>query len=155
MGVKMIDWYTDEDISIKFDKEPNLSIRYPEPYMNDTEIKDIKKYPFICNKKLLVRIVDKNEPMVYEFTIPEGYKWDGATIPRLAWFFVGSKTDNRFLVPSLVHDVLCENHDYVDEDRYLSTIAFERLLFVSKVNPLTRWLMKHSVDNAQKLIGNW
>ena len=55
---------------------------------------------------------------------------------------MGAKTDPRFLVPSLIHDVLCENHDYIDNDRYLSSVVFERLLYVSNVNPVSRCLLK-------------
>ena len=77
------------------------------------------------------------------------------TIPRVFWRLIGPKTDNRFLVPSLIHDVLCENHDYIDDDRYFSTIVFERLLYVSKVNAFNRWMIKHSVDNFQKVAGGW
>ena len=98
-------------------------------------------------------IVDEIEQEQYEFLIPQYYTWDGATIPRMFWRLIGSKSDNRFLVPSLIHDVLCENHDYIDSQRYLSTIIFERLLYVSKVNAFNRWMIKHSVDNFQKFCG--
>ena len=53
----------------------------------------------------------------------------------------------------MVHDTLCENHHYIDGDRYLSTIVFERLLSVGGVGSFKRWLMKHSVDNFQKFCG--
>ena len=71
------------------------------------------------------------------------------------FYITYKKYDNRFLIPSLIHDVLCENHNYIDDDRYFSTIVFERLLFVSRVNPLNRWIIKHSVDNYQKMFGGW
>ena len=152
---QMIKWYEDEEIGIFFDRIPNLNVQYTMPWMSAEEVKKINKKPFINNKKLEVKIIDFINSETYKFTIEEGYTWDGATIPRMFWRLIGSKTDNRFLVPSLTHDVLCENHNYVDGDRYLSTIVFERLLYVSKVNPFSRWMMKHSVDNAQKIIGGW
>ena len=148
-------WYCDEEIGIIFDKVPNLTIRFASPWMSEEEVKEINKKPFICNEEFRVILQDKIEQEAYEFYIPAGYIWDGATIPRIFWRLIGSKSDNRFLVPSLVHDVLCENHDYIDSDRYFSTIIFERLLYVSKDNPVSRWMMKHSVDNAQKIIGGW
>ena len=114
-------------------------------------------YDFInikkIDKKVMASRLDEIEQEQYEFLIPKGYTWDGATIPRMFWRLIGSKSDNRFLVPSLVHDVLCENHDYIDNQRYLSTIIFERLLYVSKVNAFNRWMIKHSVDNFQKFCG--
>ena len=149
----MITWYCDEELAIKFDKEPDVSMRFILPWVTEEEVKEIYKKPFINNKELRVVIEDRIEQEIYEFTIPEWYTWDGATIPRAFWRLIGSKTDNRFLVPSLIHDVLCENHDYIDGNRYLSTIVFERLLYVSKVNAFNRWMIKHSVDNFQKFCG--
>ena len=148
-------WYEDEEIAIRFDKTPDVNIRYVLPLASDDEVKDINKKPFICNAELYVELVDKILGATYDFVIPKDYTWDGATIPRMFWRLIGAKTDNRFLVPSLIHDVLCENHDYIDDDRYFSTCVFERLLFVSRVNPVSRCLIKHSVDNFQKVFGGW
>ena len=146
----MIEWYADNDIKIIFDKEPDLNILYVMPWMDKEEAKEINKKPFINNTELNVILIDEIEQETYQFTIPKNYRWDGASIPRAFWRLIGSKTDNRFLVPSLIHDVLCENHDYINSDRYFSTCVFERLLYVSKVNAFSRWMIKHSVDNFQK-----
>jgi hypothetical protein len=149
----MIEWYADDEIKIIFDKVPELNVQFVMPWMTPEQVKEINKKPFICEEELRVIIVDEIEQEQYEFLIPKGYTWDGATIPRMFWRLIGSKSDNRFLVPSLIHDVLCENHDYIDNQRYLSTIIFERLLYVSKVNAFNRWMIKHSVDNFQKFCG--
>lgn len=149
----MIEWYADDELKIIFDKVPDLDVQFVMPWMTDEQIKEINEKPFICEEELRVIIVDEIEQETYEFLIPKGYTWDGATIPRVFWRLIGSKSDNRFLVPSLIHDVLCENHDYIDNQRYLSTIIFERLLYVSKVNAFNRWMIKHSVDNFQKFCG--
>ena len=151
----MITWYEDDEIGIYFDKIPDLRMQYVMPWMTDEQKKEINKKPFICLEKLKVKIVDFIDYENYEFEIKDDYTWDGATIPRAFWRLIGSKTDNRFLVPSLIHDVLCENHDYIEGNRYLSTIVFERLLYVSEVNAFNHWMIKHSVDNFQKLFGNW
>lgn len=151
----MIIWYADDEITIKFDKEPDVDIRFPGHKMTKEQVEEINKKPFICEEELKVILVDEIEQETYEFTIPEGYCWDGASIPRALWRLIGPKTDQRFLIPSLIHDVLCENHDYIDNDRYFSTCVFERLLYVSRVNPINRWMMKHSVDNYQKIFGGW
>ena len=150
----MITWYSDEETGILFDKVPNVTIRYVTPFTTDEEKKAINKKPFINLTDLKVVLQDKVLQENYEFIIPKNYVWDGASIPRVFWRLIGSKTDNRFLIPSLIHDVLCENHDYIDNDRYFSTCVFERLLYVSKVNPVSRWTIKHSVDNFQKFC-NW
>ena len=146
-------WYSDDELEIVFNKTPDLDIRFIMPCMTKAEINEINKKPFICEKDLFVTLKDKVQQVTYEFLIPKGYTWDGATIPRIFWRLIGSKSDNRFLVPSLIHDVLCENHDYIDDNRYFSTIVFERLLYVSKVNAFSRWMIKHSVDNFQKFCG--
>jgi len=153
--MEQIIWYKDEEIEIVFDKVPNLTIRFASPWMSKEEVKEINKKPFICNEELRVTLQDKVEQESYEFLIPAHYAWDGATIPRIFWRLIGSKSDNRFLVPSLIHDVLCENHDYIDSDRYFSTVVFERLLYVAGVGGFKRWMMKHSVDNFQKICGKW
>ena len=147
-------WYKDEEIGIFFDEIPDVSIRYSNHLSTKEEIEDINLKPFILNKDLYVYLDNHLKEENFSFFVPMSYKWDGASIPRFFWRLIGSKTDTRFLIPSLVHDVLCENHDYVDGDRYFSTIVFERLLYVSNVNPFSRWLIKHSVDNYQKFC-NW
>lgn len=146
----MIQWYVDDEIGIFFSEEPKVCIRYIHGNETKEEKEQINKKPFINRTELKVLLIDYVESEKYEFTIPKDYTWDGASIPRMFWRLIGPKTDPKFLIPSLIHDQLCENHDYVDGDRYFSTCVFERLLFVSGVNPVSRWMMKHSVDNFQK-----
>ena len=150
---EMIEWYKDEEIGIFFDRVPKVTIRYATPSSSKEEIKAINKKPFINLADLEVLLIDYITGEEYRFEVFEGYTWDGASIPRMFWRLIGSKTDPRFLIPSMIHDVLCENHDYVQSDRYFATIVFERLLYVSKVNPFARWTIKHSVDNFQKFCG--
>jgi len=147
---EFVEWYQDNLIGIYFDKIPYVSMRYVLPSMTDREKKSISKYPFINKQELNVSLYDYTKDKKYAFTIPKNYTWDGATIPRLFWRLIGAKTDNKFLIPSLIHDVLCENHCYVNNDRYFADKVFERLLDVSEVSPFVRWLMFHSVDNFQK-----
>ena len=146
----MKEWYNDDELTILFSDIPKVNVKYIQPNMDKIEKELIEKLPFENKKELRVILIDKTTINEYEFTIPKGYCWDGATIPRIFWRLIGAKTDPKFLIPSLVHDVLCENHNYINNDRYFSTIVFERLLYVSEVNSLSRWLIKHSVDNYQK-----
>lgn len=145
----MIEWYKDKNLLIEFSDKPQVAMRYVLPSTPKEEKERIEKRPFINKRNLGVHIVDK-DGFHYNFTIPKDYCWDGASIPRMFWRLIGAKTDSRFLIPSLIHDVLCENHEYVEENRYLADKVFERLLYVSGVSPLNRWLMFHSVDNYQK-----
>ena len=149
----MIKWYEDSEVAIFFSDVPDVYIRFPANFQSNALREDIKLKPFINNKKIEVVLRDYSQSFIYEFEIKKDYTWDGASIPRFFWRLIGSKTDNRFLIPSLVHDVLCENHNYVDYDRYFSSMVFERLIRVSGVNPVSRCLMFHSVDNFQKFKG--
>ena len=149
----MLEWYSNKYVSIFFDNIPKVAIRYILPSTPKECKKSIKKYPFINKRVLKVTLLDKKKNKEYLFEIPKGYCYDGASVPRFFWRVIGANTDNKFLIAALIHDVLCENHNYVENDRYFSTIVFERLLYTSKINPFSRWVMKHSVDNFQKLKG--
>lgn len=148
-----MEWYEDKKIGVYFDKAPVIKIRYYVPGMPESERISIKKYPFINMADLKVNIFDMENKKTYSFTIPKGYCFDGASIPRIFWRIIGSNTDNNFLVAALVHDYLCENHNVIDNNRYLSTLIFNDLLTVGGVPAFKRWLMKHSVDNYQKFCG--
>ncbi len=146
----MKEWYSNSEAGIFFDDIPHVCVRYYIPSMSLDEKKSIEKYPFINKKTLKVRLADYSNNKTYNFEIPKGYCYDGATIPRVFWRVIGSNTDNRFLIPALIHDVLCENHSYVDNDRHFSTEVFNALLEAGRVNAFKRFLMKHSVDFFQR-----
>lgn len=143
-------WVDNEKLSVIFDRVPRVCVRYPLPSNTDEEVKHIKKYPFVNIKKLNVVLKDKEKNKTYKFEIPAYYYYDGATIPRIFWRLIGSNTDNSFLIGAMVHDVLCENHFYVDNDRHFSSEVFNALLETSDVPAFKRYLMKHSVDFFQR-----
>jgi len=41
-----------------------------------------------------------------EVTVPKGYLTDGASIPRFAWYFVGSPFEPRHMLGAIIHDWL-------------------------------------------------
>ena len=146
----MIEWYSNKKVGIFFDDIPHVCIRYYIPSMSNEDRISIEKYPFINKKNLKVRLVDYKKEKTYNFEIPKGYCYDGATIPKMFWRIIGANTDNRFLIAALIHDVLCENHNYIDNDRNFSTNVFNALLEASEVNAFKRFLMKHSVNFFQR-----
>ena len=146
----MFEYYSNNRVGIFFSENPHISIRYYIPSMTEDERKSIEKYPFINKKNLQVRLVDYKKDKTYNFEIPKGYCYDGASIPRLFWRIIGSNTDNRFLIPALIHDILCENHSFIENDRKFSTEVFNALLEASEINAFKRFLMKNSVDCFQK-----
>ena len=146
----MFEYYSNNRVGIFFSENPHISIRYYIPSMTEDERRSIEKYPFINKKNLQVRLVDYKKDKTYNFEIPKGYCYDGASIPRLFWRIIGSNTDNRFLIPALIHDISCENHSFIENDRKFSTEVFNALLEASEVNAFKRFLMKNSVDCFQK-----
>lgn len=146
-------WYTDENMAIYFSSTPDVDFRVIKPDMSKEEKKDIAEKPFLNKKELTIVLFDLRRNCRYCFKAKENYIWDGASIPWVAWRIIGAKTDPRFLVPSLVHDLLCENHEFVGNDRYFADKVFERLLYVSGVPAVKRWAMFHAVDNFQKTQG--
>ena len=149
----MIEWYKDEELCIEFDDVPHVGIRYMLPSSTDLEAKSIKKYPFINRKQLRVKITDYIKDKVYEFNIKRFYCFDGATIPRFLWRVIGSNTDNAFLIGALIHDVLCENHHYINNDRNLSSRLFRALLITGGVTKTKAQIMYLAVDNFQRFCG--
>ena len=147
--------YSDSGTEIIFESEPHIGIRYVLPSTLQEEKKSIKKYPFINKTNLRIILKDIKKNKVYNFEIPKGYCFDGASVPRFFWRIIGSNTDNKFLLAALVHDVLCENHRYVDNDREFSTRVFNLLLKESDVKPLKRFFMKNSVNIFQAICCKW
>lgn len=144
----MITWYRDDKIKILFDKIPNVGVRRILPSMSEKQIDTIREKPLVLKNKVFCRII--YDGISYGFFIEKNYSWDGASIPSFAWIFIGQGLDPEFYIPSLIHDVLCENHNYINNNRYLSTLVLDGLLSANKVNAFKRWVMKHSVDNFQK-----
>jgi len=138
--------YADSETGVVFATAPHVGIRYVLPSTSEEEKKSIKKYPFINKTK---------KQKIYIFDIPKGYCYDGASVPRFFWRLIGPNTDNQFLIAALVHDVLCENHDYIDGDREFSTRVFNLLLKESGVKPVKRFFMKNSVNIFQSLFCKW
>lgn len=149
----MIPWYKSTDLEIYFNVMPDCGMRYPEPNATEEEIQEITKKPLILKNEVFCLI--KYQGIVYCFIIKAGYIWDGATIPPWAWLIIGSKLDPRFLIASLIHDNLCENHQFINNDRYASTKVFVAFLEEAGVGSVKRFLMFHSVDNYQKVRGGW
>ncbi len=153
---EFIEWYSDKNLVILFSEIPEIENKIiNKQVMTKSEIKKAKKKPLFCKNEVIVILIDYVKNTKYKFVIESGYDYDGATIHKFFWRLIGPKEDIRFKVASLLHDVLCENHNYVNNDRYFAGKVFERCLFVSDTCSFVRWLMFHSVDNYQKLRGKW
>lgn len=151
----MFCWYSGKKAVIYFDKLPFVAVRYYVPFMTNEERKSIEKYPFISKTELNICLKNVRKNIEYTFTVPKGYCYDGASIPRFFWRVAGSNYDNRYLVAALIHDVLCEHHEYVNNDRAFSTDVFNALLENSKVGNIKRFFMKNSVAFYQTIFCRW
>lgn len=151
----MIEWYNDDKITIFFNHKPNTHMLEPLPSMTQNEKDLIEKYPFINCTALQVAIYDKKKPKMYNFTITKSFRWDGATIPRLVWWIIGSKTNPKYRTPSLIHDYLCLNKYIIDYRCEFSTQIFEALLSVAGVKKWRRKLMCFFINIYQKIFCDW
>ena len=150
-----IPWYEDDKLSIGFSIMPCVAVRYITPSNTNEERQSIKRFPFINKRELQVQLQDKKKGKVYNFAIPKGYCYDGASIPKLFHRIIGANTDNSFLIAALIHDAMCENHQYIDNDRAFSTEVFNALLKEAEVGNFKRFLMKNSVACFQTLFAGW
>jgi hypothetical protein len=118
------------------------------PSMTDKEKQKAAEYPFINCSSLKVRITYYGQQC--EFHVPKGFRWDGATIPWFVWWIVGSKTENRYRLPSMIHDYMCNNKYVVNFNRKLSSDVFRALL---RANAVAKWrvaVMYFFVELCQK-----
>lgn len=147
-------WQDDDKCRVGFSELPIVTNKEINVCaMNPEEVKDAEEKPLYLSNTVKVLLIDKKKSKTYVFKIKAGYDYDGASIARLLWRLIGSKECINFKIASLIHDVLCENKHYINNDRYFSTIVFERCLYVGNVEAWRRWSMKHSVDNWQKFQG--
>lgn len=63
-------------------------------------------YPYQLDNDITVEVV--TSVRVISFTIPAGYVWNGADIPKLLWPAVGSQHNPEFKDASMVHDYMLE-----------------------------------------------
>lgn len=143
--------YGRKDLIITFNK------KNPEDYLHDKSLVGLEgetlkralKKPFIVTCE--IGIVVKYDNNYYQFTVPKGYDWNGANVPPFCWLIIGQQKEPRFKLASCVHDYICEHHEVIGNNRYLSTLIFEALCeYFGRFNAFKRWAMFHTVDNFQK-----
>ena len=80
------------------------------------------------------------------FTIPKGFQWDGASIPRLFWLTTGSNYDPKFTKAGLLHDWMYAKGHIA---RGLADKVFLRELKSSGVN----WYTRNKMYAAVRVFG--
>lgn len=123
-----------------------------------------RKYPYKVDKDFIVNVQTTHRK--FSFTVPVDYCWNGADIPRALWFFVGSKDNPEFKVPSCVHDFLLEFKDYiyknvlreeitVSQYRRLTSLIFRELLKQYGTKTVKSNIMASAVAGFQFFSPQW
>ncbi|MBQ8886281.1 MAG: DUF1353 domain-containing protein [Candidatus Gastranaerophilales bacterium] len=149
-------------ISVSFSQIPNVRVRVIDADDILELKKNKKKYPFELQNSVDVLIVTTKRN--FSFTIYNGYTWNGADIPRFFWRIIGSRTDNDFLIASMLHDYLLEFKSYViseilknqikkKEYRRLTSLIFRHIIKEQGTNTIKANVMSWCVDVFQMF--NW
>lgn len=147
---------------LKIDIVPCPDIRIRVICDNEPEEikKQKKKYPFELFETVNVKIITTKRE--FSFYIPIGYTWNGADIPRLCWRLVGSRTDNDFLVASMLHDYMLEMKIFImkevlknqlstKEYRRLTSLVFREKIKAQGTNTIKANVMAWCVDVFQMI----
>ena len=122
-------------VDVTFSETPDVRVRV----INSDDFKDIKeakkKYPFELHNSIDVIVITNK--CSFGFTIYNGYVWNGADIPRLFWWSVGSRTDNEYLIASMIHDYLLEFKEYIYNE------ILERSISIKEYRRLTSLIFRH------------
>ena len=65
--------------------------------------------------------------IIHTITIPEGFIFDGATIPKLAWLIIGPPFEPDFILAACIHDWYCKNA-LTYNDRVIGDAVFFKIL---------------------------
>lgn len=151
--------YNEQIIDIIFSYTPlDIKIRTLSTTDSKEETLDKKKFPFFLNKAVDITI--KTTEREFTFNIYEGFKWNGADLPRCFWW-LGSSRDNDYVIASMVHDYMLqykkkifseilEETLYVDEYRRLTSLIFREILKKHKMNPIKANVEAWFVDTYQR-----
>ncbi|KID56194.1 hypothetical protein JF50_18135 [Pseudoalteromonas luteoviolacea] len=80
--------------------------------------------------------------------VPKFFQYDGASIPKVAYYLVGTPFNPRYMQAALVHDWLYHTHEL---DRAVADHLFYIMLRQSGVRHSTATIMKYAVE----LFGRW
>lgn len=118
---------------------------------SDELIANKQLYPFKTDKAINVYVVTNRRTML--LTIPEGYIWNGADIPKPLWCLVGGSKDNAFLLASMVHDYILEykkETGFNNEDGpRITSLIFRQILIDTGINTTKANIMASAVHGYQ------
>lgn len=131
---------------LRLSNDPDVHSRAILPEDSDEVIKDKQNKMFEVGCAACLTVYFTDDTFLKLFA-QKGYTYDGASIP----FKIG-KGNMKLLIPSLYHDILCENKDLIDFNRELSSKIFYEALLMCHVNKVIAWFMYFAVNNYQKFM---
>lgn len=145
-------------LDVIFSQTPDVKVRVIKQDDEENIKKNKKKFPFELGSSLSVRIVTNKR--IFSFIIFKGYTWNGADIPRFFWRVIGARTDNDFLIASMLHDYLLEFKVYIlneilkkqisiKEYRRLTSLIFRHVIKIQGTNTIKANVMAYFVDVFQ------
>lgn len=140
----MIVWCDKENLIITSDIAPQTTVCKPLPSDDEETRKYKKKFPYLNKKRVLfdVTYFDKQ----YCILIDKGFRWNGTNC-------LGLQHNPKLLDASCFHDLLCNKHYLIDNDRQLSSLIFREMGIASGVWKPFMYGAYHAVDNYQKVWG--
>jgi len=140
----MIVWCDKPKLKITSDIEPYTAVLKPLPSDSEQEKQDKKRKPFINKKRVLFDIDYLGSK--YCILIPKNYRWNGTNCLGLQFY-------PKLLNASMVHDIICEHHNFVGNDRQLSSMIFREIGIASGMNKIFMKTAYNCVDVFQKFFG--
>lgn len=164
-------------LTVTFNTEPIYHDRHIKAGDEKIVVEDKKKkkitlsehkklYPYKLDNDVICTV--ETTLRKFSFTIPCDYCWNGADIPSALWFFVGSKDNPEFKIPSMVHDFILEFKVYIlrnilcdmisiKEYRRLTSLIFRDLLKTYGTKTIKSNIMSGAVQIFQATInsGDW
>lgn len=77
------------------------------------------------------------------WTAPIGSRVNGASIPRVFWWLIGSPFVGKYRRASVIHDVYCTTHTRSAQDVHK---VFYEMMRADGVSRLKAWVMFQAVD---------
>lgn len=140
----MIIWCEKAELQIYSDIVPITTVCKPLPDDSDIVKEYKKKYPYRNVKDVTFDVYYLGTH--YPIFIDDTFRWNGTNC-------LGLQHYPKLLDASMVHDLLCNNHELVNQDRQLSSMIFREIGIASGVWKPFMYTAYHCVDNFQKVWG--
>ena len=137
-------WCDKPELRITSDVKPSTGVCKPLPSDSDEVKKCKKKFPYINRRRVVFTVNYLGK--IYPIKIARGFRWNGTNC-------IGLQHNPKLLDASMVHDLLCNIHSIVDNDRQLSSMIFREIGIASGVWKPFMIGAYHAVDNFQKVWG--